>query len=313
MPVTLSRVLVLPASVYRLLERQHGLVTRRQLVQHGGIPPGTVERWVRQRALIVVHWGVYRLPGVPVPPEQRVLAAVLRSGRDARALGEAVLALLGVEGCALDCSLQVAIPEARHVTAVPFTVIRSTVSAADRAAVRRVPGTTVARAVLDAAATFSDKRVRQVVDSARWLGLLQVGRLVRRAEALPRHRGARRILDMYQTATFDPESEGERELQHFLGDSTGEWEWGVTDVVPGLRLDCYERRADLTLEYDGERDHRAQRDVFADRTRELKIRATGTEVIRITKEMLRDDRAATLVAIERILARRREESRHRAG
>lgn len=223
------------------------------------------------------------------------------------------MALLGVEGCTLGCPLQVAVPDQRTVTAVPFAVIRTNVSAADRAVVRGIPATTVARAVLDATPSLTDKRVRQVVDSARWLRLLQIERLVRRAEALPRHPGARRILDMYQRATFDPESEGERDLQLFLRDSTGEWEWGVTDVVPGVRLDCYERRADLTLEYDGERDHRAQRDVFADRTRELKIRATGTEVIRITKEMLTDDRAATLVAIERILARRRKESRHRAG
>jgi len=261
----------------------------------------------------MVHRGVYRVPGVPVPPEQRVLAAVLRSGQDARVVGEAVLALLGVEGCDLGCPLRISVPEEREVTAVPFAVLRTSLSAADRATVAGIPATTVARAVLDATAVLSEKRVRQAVDSARWLGLLRVERLVRRAEALPRHVGARRILDMYQRATFDPESEGERDLQLFLRDSTGEWEWGVTDVVPGVRLDCYERRADLTLEYDGERDHRAQRDVFADRTRELKIRATGTEVIRITKEMLRDDRAATLVAIERILARRREESRHRAG
>lgn len=304
---------VLPASVCRLLERQHGLVSRRQLVEEGGIPVGTVGRWLQQKALTVVHWGVYRVSGVPIPAEQRVLAAVLRSGQGARVLGEAVLALLGIEGCRLDCPLRVAVPDQRKVTAVTFAVIRTDVSVADRATVRWIPATTVARAVLDGASTFSDERVRQVVDSARWLGLLQVERLIRRAAALPRHSGARRILAMYQRATFDPESEGERELQVFLQGTTGEWEWGVTDVVPGLRLDCYERGADLALEYDGERDHRAQRDVFADRARELQIRATGTEVIRITKEMLRDDRAATLSGIERILARRRQEPSGQAG
>lgn len=260
-----------------------------------------------QETLAIVQRGVYRLPGVPIPPAQRVLAAVLRCGPDARVIGEAVLALLGVEGCALDCPLQVAVPGDRQVRAVSFAVTRMTLLPAERATVRSIPATTVARAVLDMATVQPDKRVRQVVDSARWLGLLQVERLIRRAEALPRHSGARRILAMYQRATFDPESEGERALQLFLAGSTGEWEWGVTDVVPGLRLDCYERAADLSLEYDGERDHRAQRDVFADRARELQIRATGTEVIRITKEMLRDDRAATLSAIERILARRRQE------
>lgn len=101
-----------------------------------------------------------------------------------------------------------------------------------------------------------------------------------------------------------PERFGERELQGLLAGLPWHFEWGVDDVLAGVRFDAYERAARLALEYDGERDHTSQRDVFADRSRELRVREAGIELIRITKDMLRAERDITRRRITAILRAR---------
>ncbi|MGH9117825.1 MAG: DUF559 domain-containing protein [Acidimicrobiales bacterium] len=57
---------------------QFGLVTGFQLVPIVG--PVGIKRWLASGLIIAVHRGVYRLRGVPVTDEQRLLAAVLAAG-----------------------------------------------------------------------------------------------------------------------------------------------------------------------------------------------------------------------------------------
>lgn len=197
----------------------------------------------------------------PVPVEQPLLAAVLRAGEGARLAGQQALALYGLEGASLSGAPVVIVPPSRVVRGVAFQVRRGGVDVADRATVRGVPTLRVERAVIELARDASDKRIRQAVDSGRWLGRLRVERLVRRAGELGSHPGARRLLRLYADGTFTPESEGER-------------------------------------------DHTAQRDVHADRRRELAIRAAGTEVVRVTKEMIRAEAALTRARIDGIRRRR---------
>lgn len=113
--------MLLPRAVTGLMTAQHGLITRQQALR-ARIPATAWDAMVHRRALERVHRGVYRASGSARPPEQRLLAAVLRGGRGARIDGVLAAALHGLEGCDLDDRLTIVIPSDRRVTGVSFTV-----------------------------------------------------------------------------------------------------------------------------------------------------------------------------------------------
>lgn len=78
-----------------LARTQHGLVTRRQLLD-AGLSPSTIKRWVSAGRLIVVYRPVYRLAGSPPSWEQRILAAVLAAGDGSVASHRSAARLWGV-------------------------------------------------------------------------------------------------------------------------------------------------------------------------------------------------------------------------
>lgn len=293
----------LTAGVREVLERQYGVASRQQLLK-AGLETTVLAGMVRRGHLEMVQRGVYRTAGSYVPAEQRAMAAVLRAGPGARLAGAHALALYGIEGAHLRGAPTILLPPRRTLTSVDFIVLRTVVPARDRAVVLRVPGLRIERAVLEVAREASDRRVLQVVDSARWLRLLRAERLVRRAHDLPGQPWARRVRRLLAGGALGPGRFGERNLQALLAGLPGHFEWGVDDVVPGVRFDVYERTARLALEYDGERDHTSQHDVFADRSRELRVREAGIELIRITKDMLRAERDITRRRITAILRAR---------
>ena len=85
-------VMALVAAVARA---QHGLVTRRQLLELG-VSEAVVQRWLATGRLEVVEAGVYRLAGSPRTWEQRLMAAVLAGGPDTAGSHRAAAHLWGL-------------------------------------------------------------------------------------------------------------------------------------------------------------------------------------------------------------------------
>lgn len=291
--------MALSNAVVRHLERQVGLVTRRQLVA-ADMRPKTADALVATGVLLRVERGVYRLRGAPVPVEQPHLAAVLRAS--GRLTAEPLLGLLGVRGCDPACAPAVVVAPGRVVTGVGFRVIARPLGPPSQ--VRRIPCVRPEDAVLDLAGdpATDDRRVRTVVDAAQWKGVTDLGRLRRRSAELDGHLGAQRFIRMDEERTFEVESEGERELVAFLGPYASFFRWRVTDVVPGRRLDGFDDDARLDLEYDGEEDHTALADRAADEARDAEVRGHDIEVIRLGRDDIRGARAP--VTLARILSRR---------
>lgn len=297
-------MLALPAPAVALLRQQFGLITRAQLVA-AGVTDSAITRGAKAGALERVERAVFRLAGAPVPPEQRHVAALLRSGAKARMTGVSALTLLGVAGLPAQTRPMVCVPPDAKVEAVSFLVVRREVARRDRALIAGYPGVTPTRAARDAADVLSRAELLATLDSMRWLRLLRFNRFVEAAVAGPHTLGTRRILQLHAAGILGPESAGERSLQEFLGPLAVHFEWGVEDALPGYRLDAYDRGARLGLEYDGERHHTLQGDIHADRRRELELRRADIEILRITKEMMRGQAAAgTLEAITEIRLRR---------
>lgn len=221
------------------MSRQHGLITRAQALS-GGVSPAVLEGWLRRGVLERVARGVYRLPAVVVSPEQGLLAAVLRCGDGARAGGHSSGWLHRLEGLDMPGYPDIVIPRGRHVRrdALPYTVRATVLPRADNATVQDVPCLSATRALIEIAPQLNGKALRVALDSARRRRLTSLTLLRSRVKALADHAGSRVVARLLASGEADPESEGERVMQRFLAPLGLPLEWGVTDLVPGRRLDA---------------------------------------------------------------------------
>lgn len=278
----------LPDPVADMFGQQHSIASRQQLLAIA--TEAEVDAWRRQGLVYREYRGVWRVRGAAHTPYSRLLAAVLRCGDEARADGRASCWLLGIEG--FDPSIGVVVPPGRKVTGAPFSVKSTVIEPVDELTVECVPCLSATRAVIEVAPRISEKALRVAIDSARRQGLLTIERLEERAVALQNLHGARIVLRVIGSKALEKESEGERLLGKALHGVPG-IEWGVSDLVPGRRLDALIRDALLVLEYDGRDHHVLPTDRDSDGLRDLEIRSVKIdgvplEVIHITKGMLRE-------------------------
>jgi hypothetical protein len=289
----------LPPEALALMQAQHGLITRRQLTSMG-CTEDSVDGMVRRDQLDAVFRGVYCWPGSAAPPEQRVLAAVLRCGQGARAGGLTACALHRLEGFQLDGPLQIVVPSERWVRGVPFTVrYGPPILPADRATVAGIPTVSVTRALIDVGDEVLPKRLRVAVDSACRNGLLTVDWLDRQVRAHGRSPGALAMRRLLDSGALGQESEGERVMASVFAGSELQLEWGCW-LLPGVRVDAVDRPALLVLEYDGRRHHTLESDQHADGWRQRLLEAAGYRVERITWVMIHDHSASLVARMERI-------------
>src|SRR3954471_3988848 len=132
----------------QLASRQHGVVTRAQLLRVG-VTPQQIRDRVRCGALLREHRGVYRVGHRAPSIEARYLAAVLACGEGACLSGRAAAHLLGLlKGHAPPP--EVTAPVKRRTAGIG--VRRAMIDGPDRAVHRGIPVTAVPRTLTDLAA-----------------------------------------------------------------------------------------------------------------------------------------------------------------
>src|SRR3954447_19071407 len=135
----------------RLASRQHGLVTRTQLLR-ARVTTDEIRHRLDSGALLRVYRGVYRVGHRAPSVEADYLAAVLACGAGARLSGRAAAHLLGLlKGRAP--KPEVTAPRQRQVPGV--RVRRGRIDPIDRATHRGIPVTAVPRTLIDLAAALS--------------------------------------------------------------------------------------------------------------------------------------------------------------
>jgi Transcriptional regulator, AbiEi antitoxin len=156
------------AQISQLAARQHGHITRQQLLGLG-VPARTIDSWLQSGHLIRVHAGVYAVGYRRVEVVALARAAVLACGPTA-VLSHASAAALWDLG---------RWPRAPEVTVVGdrrpkgITVHRSiTLTRADTTTQRGVPTTTAARTLTDLKPRLTKKQFASLVNSARLEHLL---------------------------------------------------------------------------------------------------------------------------------------------
>ena len=307
----------------RLARRQHGVVTREQLLALG-ITPRTIDWALDTAQLTVLFPGVYRINGTPDTWRGRALAAQLRVDRQLRRLASVDDSPpLAVVGGAAACHLHELpgfrrAPKVTIVTsqrcrssAVPITR-RTGLTNADVTTIERIPVTSLAWTVVESAAAGTASRRADLLAHVLGTGLLRPGQLLGPA---------------YRTI----ELVGRPAVIRHLGELTGpvdhtrsRTEAAVADgcVAAGLpapgrnrsvttgggatyELDLAWMDARVDVEVDGPH-HLLPSQRRRDRARDRDLRGGGWDVVRVPVEEVDDDLEGVVARIRTALDRQVE-------
>jgi hypothetical protein len=259
-------------SPFRPARRQHGLLTRRQLLDEG-LSDAEIAALVRRGHLRWLHRGVYALAGAPDTLARRLLAASLALGTGFASHGAAA-SLLGLyrPPRAPRPAVHLTVPHGTSRTLAGTVLHRTRIlPSSHRLVVDGVPTLTVERTVCDLAAMLDDDALARTIDEALARRRTTLDAVIATFETLDAGRRAgrgrlRRLLGERAHGSGLAESELEARFLALVRDAglpapvvqaSPSWL-----PVPAGRVDCLYPAAGLVAELDG-RGHltEAQRDL----------------------------------------------------
>jgi very-short-patch-repair endonuclease len=286
-----------------LASRQHGVVSRAQLVELGFTRQAIVRRLETDR-LRRLHPGVYAVGHWALTSASRDLAAVLACGPRAllshRAAGRAQQILKGSGG-------PIEVTALRGCKPKPGIVVHRTrlIHRDDRAIVDGIPVTSVARTLIDLADVLSERRLAAAVNEAEVRRVFDLAAIEETLSRLPGRRGQyrlRRVLAAYSEAPGYSTSEAERRFLRLCADHGLPTPSRV--FVAGYELDFFWSDARLAVEVDGGAFHRTRRAFHEDRRRDRRLAVLGIQVARVPWRDLVEAEAVLVAELRAIRARR---------
>jgi very-short-patch-repair endonuclease len=261
-----------------LASRQHGVVSRVQLVELG-FGRQAIARRLAQKRLRRLHPGVYAVGHWALTPESRDLAAVFACGPEAllshRAAGRR-------HGLLRDTRIEVTAP--RGCKAKPGIVVHRSrlVHPDDVTLVDHIPTTSMARTVVDLADVLNDRRLAAAVNEAEVRRVFDLQAVWRTLDRLPGRRGRARLLRVLAAYTEPlPYSVTEAERRFLTLCERPRLPRPQRISVAGYELDFYWPDARLAIEVDGGAFHRTRRAFHEDRRRDRRLAAEGIQVARV--------------------------------
>ncbi len=282
-------------AIARLAARQHGVVTRGQLLD-AGLGRRAIEHRAAAGRLYRLHRGVYGVGYVPASPNARAIAAVFACGpgavvshRSAALLWELVESAPG--------AVDVTAPAARRRRGVATHRSRA-MTGQDVTRQRGIPVTSPARTLVDLADVLDDRRLARAVNEAQLRRLVRPGEI---AVALDRASGRRaitRLRAFTERADAPTRSVLEDAFLAFV-DRHDLPRPSVNRTVAGLEVDMLWSEQRLIVELDGHASHDRPATFEADRERDAELVAAGFRVLRVTWRRLREypDREAARLAM----------------
>lgn len=262
-------------AVAELAGRQHGMVTRRQLVA-AGLDDSAIAYRVRSGRLIRVHRGVFAVGHVPLSPHARIMAAVLACGPQAVASHRSAAALWGL--MRPPPTVDVTTPTKHEHSGI--VVHRSRLANADITRQYDIPATTPARTVLDLADVLSPASLTRAVNELRLGNLLSVDDLARQ---LGRGRRTLALRDLVARPSGPTRSTFEDAFLAFV-DRYRLPRPEVNAIVAGYEVDMLWRSHRLVAELDGRAYH--EEPFERDREKDADLVTAGYRVVRVTWERL---------------------------
>jgi very-short-patch-repair endonuclease len=287
-------------AIAALAERQHGVVTRTQLLELG-LNRGAIARRIELGRLRQIHRGVYSPVGRRLLTRHgRWMAAVLACGPDAVLSHHSAAALWGIRQ---SDRIEVTRPTS-YRGSKDITVHRSPVRTDERSTHRGIPTTTVPRTLLDLSAVVRLDTLRSALRQAEQLRLTDPLSLHDLAERYPRRPGLASIRALLEEASIGARvirSELEERFQAFLLNA-GLPLPRTNQRIEGYEVDCVWAEQRLIVELDGHATHSPAHAFEADRARDRKLQAAGWLVIRITWRQLHEEPHLVEADLRRLLA-----------
>lgn len=290
----------------RLGGRQHGVVSRRQLLA-AGLGRRAIGSRIERGSLHSIHRGVYAVGHAKLSTEGRWLAAVLSFGPEA---------LLSHRSAARLWRLIPGARSAAEVTRpgkcrprVGFVVHRSHVPEDERTIVDGIPVTTVPRTILDLAAVVGKRQVERAFNEAEVQRLTDPLSIPDLLDRYPGRRGTavlREMLGDEARISGVTRNDFEERFVAFVDANGLPCPHFNADIAVRGRffvVDCLWPEARLIVELDGRAVHGTRRAFEADRERDRLLLADGWRVVRITWRQL-DAGAGVAADLRRLLAQR---------
>ncbi len=283
-------------AIARLAARQHGVVTRGQLLA-AGLGARAIAHRVAAGRLHRLHRGVYAVGYVPAGASARALAAVFACGPGA-VLSHRSAALLWELVESAPAAVEVTAPSKRRRGGV--AIHRSRAMTGQEVTTRRgVPVTTPVRTLVDLADVLDDRGLARVVNEAQLRRLVRPDELAAALERASGRRAMTRLRAFIARADAPTRSVLEDAFLAFV-DRHGLPRPSVNRRVAGFEVDMLWSRQRLIVELDGHASHDRPATFEADRERDAELTAAGFRVVRVTWRRLRghpDREAARLVAL----------------
>jgi very-short-patch-repair endonuclease len=294
--------------IARFGERQHGVVTRTQLIG-AGVTGSMIQTRLRAGRLRQVHRGVYllgRLHGRLEPKRARMMAAVLAAGKGTVLSHTSAASLWDmVHRPAVDHrSIHITVPSDRRRRLPGIRVHRSALGHHERAVRDRVPVTTPARTLIDLSTVATEHEVNRAAARAERLGLITSTELAALSDRYRGRAGTPRLraaLGADGGAILTRSEAEERFLA--LIDRGGLRKPEANVALRGHEVDFLWRSEAVVVEVDGFAYHASRRSFESDRRRDAELAAAGVQVVRVTWRQIVDEPHVTLVLVAQALAR----------
>lgn len=283
-----------------LAARQHGVVSRRQLLD-AGVPSGLIDRRVASRELQCLHRGVYRV-GPVTSPRAPEMAACLACGPSAvlshRSAGTVWRLLYQRERAVVD----VTVTKGRRVRP-GIRVRRSGTLREDETTVReRLPITTPTRTLVDLAGVLRPRTLEQALATALDEGLTSLEELGRNVDRHAGREGVRHLAELVRKGSPRlTRSEAEERFLRMMRRACLDPPRTNTEVE-GYEVDFLWPAAGLVVEIDGVAFHSSPRAFERDRRRDAVLAAADVRVLRVTWRQIVEEPEAVIGRVAAVLA-----------
>jgi hypothetical protein len=287
------------AKLAELAERQHGVVSRAQLVKIG-VSPRTVEAWARRGRLHRIHRGVFAVGRRRLTQHGHWLAAVLACGDGAALSHRSAAALWGLARPRGPSDVTCSSGRARrnwiraHEGRLDFS---------ERTQHAAIPVTTIARTLFDYAEVEPFSRLEQAWEEADRLKLLRLAEVERVCDRGHGRRALKPIRRLLGAARAP--SEGRSPLEIRFGRFREHYRLppAVVNVeVLGREVDVLWPAAKLVVELDSWEHHSHRAAFERDRARDPQFMLAGYRTIRVTHRRLDSEADALAAEIKGLLA-----------
>jgi very-short-patch-repair endonuclease len=291
------------ADAWRLVERQHGAVSRQQLLELGLTAEAVAHRLLTGR-LHPVARGVYAVGRPHLPREGRWFAALLSCGPSAVLSHRSAATLWRIhpdDRALTDLTVSTTARRRRPGAVVHHRALVP----GERTVHAGVPATTVARTLLDLATKVRADRLERAISEADKLDLIDPESLRATLDSYAGRAGVtalRTILDRHAFRLTDSELE-----VRFLA-IVRRTDLPLPDTgtrLNGFKVDFHWPSLGLVVETDGLRYHRTVDQQMRDRLRDQAHAAAGLTTLRFTHSQVRYEPRrvrSTLVAVAQRLA-----------